>query len=114
MSGYPSIGEAIHLIQDGNIVDLPSITVEDLRRAYEIYGTPPGFVRGKMTHKKVSRAIIDQNIVMTEKRQALTADVMHIDGQIFLVTTSEPLQLTLQCPIINESQNQLGLAKPKL
>jgi len=91
-------------------VDLPNITVEDLRRAYEIFGTPPGFVRGKMTKKKASRAIIDQNIVMKEKRQALTADVMHIDGQIFLVTTSEPLQLTLQCPIINESQNQLGLA----
>ena len=41
-SGYPSIGEPIHLIQDGNIVDLPNITVEDLRRAYEIFGTPPG------------------------------------------------------------------------
>ena len=47
---------------------------------------------------------------MEEKRQALTADVMHIDGQIFLVTTCEPLQLTLQCPIPSESQNQLGLA----
>jgi len=51
---YPSIGEAIHLIQDGNIVDLPNITVDDLRRAYEIFGTPPGFVRGKMTKKKAS------------------------------------------------------------
>ena len=40
-SGYPSIGEAIHIIQDGNITDMPTITVEDLRRAYELYGTPP-------------------------------------------------------------------------
>jgi len=34
---------------------------------------------------------------------------MHIDGQAFLITTCEPLQLTLQCPITSESQNQLGL-----
>ena len=47
---------------------------------------------------------------MTEKRQALYFDVMHIDSQIFLITTCEPLQLTLQCPITSKSQNQLGLA----
>ena len=58
---------------------------------------------------KVSWAVIDQHIVLEEKKQALTADVMHIDNQIFLVTF-EPLQLTLQCPIPNESQNQLGFA----
>jgi len=109
-SGYPSIGEAVHLIQDGNITGMPTITVDDLRRAYDIYGTPPEYVRGKMTKRKVSRAIVDQHIIMEEKRQVLSADVMHIDGKIFLLTTCEPLQLTLQCPINNESQNQLGLA----
>lgn len=70
-TGYPSIGEAIHIIQDGNIADMPTITVEDLRRAYEIYGTPPAFIRGKMTKRKVSRSVIDQHVVMEEKRQAL-------------------------------------------
>ena len=63
-----------------------------------------------MTKKKAGRAVIDQNIMMAVKQQALTSDVMHIDGQIFLVTTCEPLQLTLQCLIPNQSQNQLGLA----
>ena len=82
-SGYPSIGEAVHLIQDGNITGMPTITVDDLRRAYDIYGTPPEYVRGKMTKRKVSRAIVDQNIIMEEKRQVLSADVMHIDGKIF-------------------------------
>ena len=46
---------------------------------------------------------------MEEKRHALSSDVMHIDGQIFLVTTCEPLQLTLQCPLTSESHNQLGI-----
>ena len=108
-SGFPSPGEAIHLLQDGNIIGLPSLTVEDLRRAYDLYGTPPEYVRGKMTKKKISRATIDNNLLLKEKRQALYSDVMHIDGQKFLVTTCEPLQLTLQCPITSESQNQLGL-----
>ena len=51
-SGFPSIREAIHLLQDGNIVNLPNITIDDLRRAYEIFGTPPEFIRGQMTKKK--------------------------------------------------------------
>ena len=67
-SGYPSIQEAIHIIQDGNITDMPTLTVEDLRRAYEIFGTPPAYVRGKMTKKRVSRAVIDQHIVFRREK----------------------------------------------
>ena len=66
--GYPSIQEAIHIIQDGNITDMPTLTVEDLRRAYEIFGTPPAYVRGKMTKKRVSRAVIDQHIVFRREK----------------------------------------------
>ena len=108
-SGFPSASEAIHLIQDGNIAGMPAITIDDLHRAYKIYGTPSEFVRGRMTKKKASRAVIDNAIVMEEKRPALSSNVMHIDGHIFLITTCEPLQLTLQCPLTSESQNQLGL-----
>jgi hypothetical protein len=46
---------------------MPTITVDDLCRAYENFGTPPEFVRGKMTKKKVGRAVIDQqNIITTD------------------------------------------------
>ena len=34
---------------------------------------------------------------------------MHIDENNFLVTTSDPLQLTQQCYLTSESANQLGL-----
>ena len=34
---------------------------------------------------------------------------MHIDGNKFLITTSDPLQLIQQCFITSESTNQLGL-----
>jgi hypothetical protein len=35
---------------------------------------------------------------------------MHLDGQKFLVSVSEPFQLTLQTPVANESQTTLGMA----
>lgn len=46
---------------------------------------------------------------MEEKSQVLYSDVMNIDGNKFLITTSDPLQLTQQCHVTSESANQLGL-----
>ena len=86
--------------------------MEDLHRAYELYGTPPEYVRGNMMKRKISHAVIDRDMVMKEKNQALLySDVIHIDGQRFLVTTCKPLQLTLQCPITSESKTQLQLVQ---
>jgi hypothetical protein len=44
------------------------------------------------------------------KAQVIYADVMHVDGVKFLVSVVEPLQLTIQAPLDNESADQLGLA----
>jgi hypothetical protein len=95
-SGYPSPDEAIHLFQDGNIFGLPDLPREDLIRAYDIYGIPVAYVRGKLTKKAISRAVIDPSTIMRDKTQTLHTDVMHLDGHKFLVTLVEPLQLTLQ------------------
>ncbi len=107
-SGYPSMAEAIHLVEDGNITDMPTLTREDVRQAYEMYGSPPEFVRGKMTKKKVSRASIDESLILDEKKQVLYSDVMHVDSNKFLITVCEPLQLVMQCRIERESQSKLG------
>lgn len=53
-AGYPSVGELIHLVGNGNILDMPALTRADIIRAYDIYGQPPEYVRGKLTNKKVS------------------------------------------------------------
>jgi hypothetical protein len=79
-------------------------------RAYELYGEPVGSVRGKMVRKKQSRAIYDDNLIMDEKKQVLHVDVMHLDGQHFLVTVCEPLQLVIQSPIERETALVLGNA----
>jgi hypothetical protein len=55
-SGYPSYQEVIHLVEDGNIAQLPELTAEDVCRAYDLYGNPPEYTHGKMVKKKASRA----------------------------------------------------------
>jgi hypothetical protein len=44
---YPLLEEFIHLVEDGNIHELPGILRADIRRAFEIYGLPVEYVRGK-------------------------------------------------------------------
>ena len=109
-SGYPSPDEAINLFQDGNIFGLPDLNHEDLIRVYDIYGVPVAYVRGKMTHQAISRGVIDPGAIMREKTQTLYTDIMHIDGHKFLVLVVEPLQLTIQLQLENETADQLGLA----
>ena len=52
-----------------------------------------------MTHKKVStRARMDPALQEPSKVVEMHSDVMHIDGKMFLVTATKPMQLTLQTP----------------
>jgi hypothetical protein len=50
-AGYPSAGELINLVGDGNVLDMPALTRSDIIRAYDIFGQPPEYVRGKLTKK---------------------------------------------------------------
>jgi hypothetical protein len=109
-SGYPSPEEAIHLLQDGNVFGLPDLSRQDIIRAYDIYGIPVAYVRGKTTRQAIARTVIDPEVIMKERSQIVYADVMHIDGFKFLISVVEPLQLTIQVPLENETADQLGLA----
>jgi hypothetical protein len=104
-SGYPSMSEAVHLVEDGNIRGMPILTKEDIRRVYKIYGSPPEYEYGKMMKKKVSQAIMDENLMLDKKRQVLYSDVMHIDSNKFLIPVCKPLQLTIKNCIEREIQN---------
>ena len=65
-SGYLFVNELIHLVEDGNIVGLPSITREDILHAYDLFGVPTAYVRGKMMKRPIKRAVIDDSLVMQE------------------------------------------------
>jgi hypothetical protein len=87
--------EAIHVVEDGNITSIPSLTAADVCRVYDLCGTPPGFVHGRMTQKVVTRALVDDSLIMDEKSQCFFTDIMHIDANKLLVTVTDPLKLTL-------------------
>jgi hypothetical protein len=108
-TGYPSQEEAVHILQDGNIFGLPHFTRQDIQRAYDVYGVSPEYVHGEMTACLVGRTPVDHTAVMKEKLQVLYTDVMHIDSQKFLISVVEPLQLTIQAYLQNETASQLGL-----
>ncbi len=109
-SGYPSVGEAVHLLTDGNVRGLPVITQADVERAYKIYGQHPEYVRGKMTKKTVGRVPVDPTLRSVEKNLRVYADVMHVDAKKFLITVCDPLNLTIQTKIENEGRTMLGMA----
>jgi len=109
-SGYPSPNEALHLLTDGNIQGLPALAAADLERAFKVYGIHPEYVRGQLTKKKVSRAQVDLGPRSTDKNIRMFADIMHLEGNMFLVTVTDPLNLTMQCYIENEGRMALGMA----
>jgi hypothetical protein len=109
-SGYPSPNDAMHLLTDGNIRGMPVLTVADLQRAYKVYGIHPEYVRGQLTKKKVSRVQVDLGLRSTDKNLRLYADVMHLEGSMFLVTVADPLNLTKQSYVENKGRMSLCMA----
>jgi len=66
-----------------------------------------------MTKRKSSQALYDDNLIMDQKKQNLQTDVMHPEGQHFMVTACESLHLVLQCPLERETALDLGTAFQK-
>lgn len=109
-SDVEDLYEIMYELQSSFTVHLPGRNV-DVKKAYDMLGEPVGSVLGKLAERKVSRAIYDDYLVMTKKKQLLRTDVMHLDGQWwFLIIVCEPLQLTLQSSIEREMATVLGIA----
>ena len=51
-AGYPSEKEAIHMVRDGNIRDIPH-DVQGVKDGFRHIGEPVESVRGKLTKKKI-------------------------------------------------------------
>jgi hypothetical protein len=98
------------LLETGNIVNMPALVAADFERAINLYGPPVEYVRGKTVKRAISRAVVDDHLVLEQKRQVMYTDIMNLDGQKFLVSLCEPLQLTVQTHIERETQTALGVA----
>jgi ribonuclease HI len=63
-----------------------------------------------MTNQKVSRAQVDLGLRSTDKCLRIYTDVTHIDGQMFVISVMDPLNLTLQTKVQSENRLELGMA----
>jgi hypothetical protein len=108
--GYPSEKEAVHIVQDGNVMNVP-YTAADVRRFYDIYGAQVAALRGKTTRQHaVQVAVEDRELREQRTRQVLVSDVMHACGHKFLVTLCSPLELTVISNVANQSKETMGTA----
>jgi hypothetical protein len=108
-SGYPSIGEAVHLLTDGNVRNIPKLIPADVEGAYKIYGAHPKYLRSQMVKKTVGRTPVDHTLHYIDKNLKLYTDVMHLDREMFLISAVDPTNLMLQSKIEKESKQELGL-----
>jgi hypothetical protein len=108
-SGYPSVGEAVHLLTDGNVRGVPLLMRTDVVRAYKIYGLHPEYVRGKLTKKTVGSVKADPTLRSVSKTLSMYVDVMHVDTKKFMESVADPLNLTLQSCVASESRQDLGM-----
>jgi hypothetical protein len=108
-AAYPSERDALNIVEDGNILNVP-VTAQDVRRAYEIYGKPAAAVRGRRTNRKTRRQQISLELKMPQLEQEMYTDVMQVKGKPFVITLVEPLGLEIVTPVDSEKTEDLGLA----
>ena len=109
-AGYLSKQEAIELVQDGNIFGL-KLTSQDIERAFELFGVPAAYVRGRKVSKTIARSPVDNGLRDERKQLVLYSDIMYMTRKCtFLVTLAEPLGLLMSLPLKSTSALEIGIA----
>ena len=60
-AGYLSLKEAKELVQDNNLNGI-KLTTRDVERAFQLYGTPASYLKGRLTQKKIARVPVDESL----------------------------------------------------
>ena len=92
--GYASVADLVNLIRSGGLINGP-VTVEDVIRYEDIYGTNPCFIKGRLTDRGPVAAVEPVKVEVGRTDQHLHCDIMYLDESIFLVTVAKPLNLLL-------------------
>jgi hypothetical protein len=106
--GYPTEKEALGIVTHSNITNVPYGS-DDIKRFFATYGAQVPGLRGKITAKHVKRArTTDFDSKEQITSQEMTADVMHIAGEKFLVSISKLLGLLLVKPLSSLAVQEVG------
>jgi hypothetical protein len=91
--GFESDSGLARVIRDSSIHNLP-INLKDVTTAQHIYGPNIASLKGKSTEKKSINAPENRVNRHEEKLQALILDIMYVNSEPYLITVSDPLNLT--------------------
>ena len=97
--GYPGETELLRAIRNRTIANCP-VTVDDVKRYFDIYTKNEGAVKGKTKRKKneevTTESLIDipKHILEKHRKVSLCADLFFIDGFPYLTTVSKNLLFT--------------------
>jgi hypothetical protein len=106
--GYPTKHEAISMVRDGNVMNLP-YTVNDVRRFFDSYGAQVLGIRVKTTKRHAKMATMSDTLSKQQiTNQELVMDVMHIASEKFLISASSPVEFKVVCHIALLSKSDLS------
>jgi hypothetical protein len=109
-AGYPSAGELQRMARQGNIAGMP-ITATDVSIADDLYGPVLAQVRGKTTKRKsTSDPSWDAEAKCQQTYQTMISDIMYVKQKPYLVSMSQPLNLTMATKLESELTEVLGRA----
>lgn len=90
---YPSPRRLLDAIKFGTISNV-DVSTQDVEGYLQVYGNIP-YIKGKMVYRKgAPRPHVPTNRDV-KKQQNLHSDLMFVEGETFLLTVSEPLNLTM-------------------
>jgi hypothetical protein len=92
--GFTNAARAEEALFDaGTFEDVP-FSRSDIKRADRLFGPSVEYIRGRTVKKKISTR--SQELPRIEKAmQSLHMDIMHVEGEAYLVAVASPLELTL-------------------
>ena len=111
-AGYPTLKEAVHLVEDGNVTNL-GVTAADIRAAFAtdtVNGVLPAAAKGKTVRRLPTRITTCDEMKSDVIKQEMHSDVMTVMERKFLISLVVPLQLTLVTPVDSDKASALGAA----
>ena len=108
MAGYQSEGEALNIVRDGKVSNLP-IEAECIKHVF-VLGEHVAEIKGKMTDgKAVWKTSKDADLICNRRMQTIIVlYVIHMNNHMFLVSVCSPLELTLVACLQNLKESSLG------
>jgi hypothetical protein len=109
-AGFTSERQALGIVNDGNISGV-TVTANDVRRAFELYGKPTAGVRGRRTAHRAITQKVDRDLKSPHgEQQVMTGDIAYFNEKPYLMCVTDPLGLITVTSVVNTKTATLGSA----